>query len=225
MIQANSPPAPLEKPKHVFGGGADDGDVFDVGVLFENGVRGFGFFEGGGDAACAAGPGGNGTGNAVVAACVLAGELARAGDSYHTAFARYEQLLRPYVAKGQKQAKGGAAFLAPPTEKNWENIVSAQNRPRPQPVPRDQVAIVDGQVIGAGGGAGRGGGGTSPAPDITVVWRKMRGPGSVEVSPARVPLVTHGDPNAVVEFQEENRVREPSRMHLRNPEEPCGGNA
>jgi 2-polyprenyl-6-methoxyphenol hydroxylase-like FAD-dependent oxidoreductase len=70
-----------------------------------------------GDAACAAGPGGNGTGNAVVAAYVLAGELARAGDSYQTAFARYEQLLRPYVAKGQKQAKGGAAFLAPPTEK------------------------------------------------------------------------------------------------------------
>jgi 2-polyprenyl-6-methoxyphenol hydroxylase-like FAD-dependent oxidoreductase len=70
-----------------------------------------------GDAACAAGPGGNGTGNAVVAAYILAGELARAGDSYQTAFARYEQLLRPYVAKGQKQAKGGAAFLAPPTEK------------------------------------------------------------------------------------------------------------
>jgi 2-polyprenyl-6-methoxyphenol hydroxylase-like FAD-dependent oxidoreductase len=70
-----------------------------------------------GDAACAAGPGGNGTGNAVVAAYVLAGELAR--SDYRTAFARYEQLLRPYVAKGQKQAKGSAAFLAPPT---WKKI-------------------------------------------------------------------------------------------------------
>jgi len=70
-----------------------------------------------GDAACAAGPGGNGTGNAVVAAYVLAGELARAGDDYQTAFGRYEQLMRPYAAKGQKQAKSGAAFLAPPTEK------------------------------------------------------------------------------------------------------------
>lgn len=68
-----------------------------------------------GDAACAAGPGGNGTGNAVVAAYVLAGELARA--PYETAFARYERLMRPYVARGQKQAKGGAAFLAPPTAK------------------------------------------------------------------------------------------------------------
>jgi 2-polyprenyl-6-methoxyphenol hydroxylase-like FAD-dependent oxidoreductase len=70
-----------------------------------------------GDAACAAGPGGNGTGNAVVAAYVLAGELARA--DYPTAFARYEQLLRPYVAKGQKQAQGGSTFLAPPT---WKKI-------------------------------------------------------------------------------------------------------
>ena len=68
-----------------------------------------------GDAACAAGPGGNGTGNAIVAAYVLAGELA-AGD-YRSAFARYEQLLRPYVARGQKQARGGTAFLAPPTQK------------------------------------------------------------------------------------------------------------
>ena len=68
-----------------------------------------------GDAACAAGPGGNGTGNAVVAAYVLANELARA--PYEVAFARYERLTRPYVARGQKQAKGGAAFLAPPTEK------------------------------------------------------------------------------------------------------------
>jgi len=70
-----------------------------------------------GDAACAAGPGGNGTGNAVVAAYVLAGELAAAGGDYRTAFDRYERLLRPYVAKGQKQALGGKDFLAPPTAK------------------------------------------------------------------------------------------------------------
>jgi 2-polyprenyl-6-methoxyphenol hydroxylase-like FAD-dependent oxidoreductase len=70
-----------------------------------------------GDAAAAAGPGGNGTGNAVVAAYVLAGELAAAGGDYRAAFERYERLLRPYVAKGQKQAKGGGAFLAPATQK------------------------------------------------------------------------------------------------------------
>jgi hypothetical protein len=33
------------------------------------------------------------------------------------AFGRYERLLRPYVAKGQKQARGGKDFLAPPTAK------------------------------------------------------------------------------------------------------------
>jgi 2-polyprenyl-6-methoxyphenol hydroxylase-like FAD-dependent oxidoreductase len=70
-----------------------------------------------GDAACAAGPGGNGTGNAIVAAYVLAGELAAARGDHRTAFERYQQLLRPYVAKGQKQARGGKDFLAPPTAK------------------------------------------------------------------------------------------------------------
>jgi 2-polyprenyl-6-methoxyphenol hydroxylase-like FAD-dependent oxidoreductase len=70
-----------------------------------------------GDAAAAAGPGGNGTGNAVVAAYVLAGELAAANGDHRAAFERYEALVRPYVAKGQKQALGGAGFLAPATEK------------------------------------------------------------------------------------------------------------
>jgi 2-polyprenyl-6-methoxyphenol hydroxylase-like FAD-dependent oxidoreductase len=70
-----------------------------------------------GDAGYAAGPGGNGTGTAVIAAYVLAGELAAARGEYRTAFARYEQLLRRYVARGQKQARGGAAFLAPATAK------------------------------------------------------------------------------------------------------------
>ena len=70
-----------------------------------------------GDAGYAAGPGGNGTGTAVIAAYLLAGELAAAHGDYRVAFARYEQLLRPYVARGQKQARGGAAFLAPATAK------------------------------------------------------------------------------------------------------------
>jgi 2-polyprenyl-6-methoxyphenol hydroxylase-like FAD-dependent oxidoreductase len=72
-----------------------------------------------GDAACAAGPGGNGTGNAVVAAYVLAGELAAAHGDHEAAYQRYEQRLRPYVEGGQKQAAGSQAFLAPPT---WGKI-------------------------------------------------------------------------------------------------------
>jgi len=68
-----------------------------------------------GDAGYAAGPGGNGTGTAVIAAYVLAGELAAARGDHQAAFARYERLLRPYVARGQRQARGGRDFLAPAT--------------------------------------------------------------------------------------------------------------
>jgi 2-polyprenyl-6-methoxyphenol hydroxylase-like FAD-dependent oxidoreductase len=72
-----------------------------------------------GDAGYAAGPGGNGTGTAVVAAYVLAGELAAASGDHRSAFARYEQRLRGYVAGGQKQASGSQSFLAPAT---WKKI-------------------------------------------------------------------------------------------------------
>ncbi|WP_238007857.1 FAD-dependent monooxygenase [Dactylosporangium sp. AC04546] len=66
-----------------------------------------------GDAAHAGGPGGNGTGLAVVGAYVLASELARA--AVPAALERYEQVMRPYAATCQQQAAGGAAFLAPAT--------------------------------------------------------------------------------------------------------------
>jgi hypothetical protein len=86
----------------------------------------------------------------------------------------------------------------PPLEKNWESIVASRNRPAPRPVPPDQMAIVNGQVIGAGGG-GRGANNAAGRPDITVTWTKLRGPGVVTVSPPRVPLVTNADRNTVVE--------------------------
>jgi 2-polyprenyl-6-methoxyphenol hydroxylase-like FAD-dependent oxidoreductase len=70
-----------------------------------------------GDAGYAGGPGGNGTGLAVVGAHVLTGELAAAGGDHGRALRRYEELLRPYVATCQKQATGGADFLVPSTEK------------------------------------------------------------------------------------------------------------
>ena len=69
-----------------------------------------------GDAGYAAGPGGNGTGTAVVAAYVLAGELAAASGDYRAAFARYESFSRLRGA-GPKQALGGRDFLAPATAK------------------------------------------------------------------------------------------------------------
>jgi 2-polyprenyl-6-methoxyphenol hydroxylase-like FAD-dependent oxidoreductase len=65
-----------------------------------------------GDAAHAPGPGGMGTGLALIGAYVLAGELATAAD-HHTAFARYERALRPLVEVCQKQAQGAGAYLVP----------------------------------------------------------------------------------------------------------------
>lgn len=59
----------------------------------------------------------------------------------------------------------------------------------------DPVAIVGGQVIGGARGAG---GGQTP-PDITVNWRRHRGPGDVTFAQERIPLVTKGDTTLVLE--------------------------
>ncbi len=88
----------------------------------------------------------------------------------------------------------------PPLEKNWEVIVSAQNRPPPRPVSPEQMAIVNGQVFGRGGGTGgRGANNAAARADLTVTWTKMRGPGAVTVTPPRVLLATNGDRNTIVE--------------------------
>ncbi|MFJ8622428.1 FAD-dependent monooxygenase [Kitasatospora sp. NPDC093550] len=68
-----------------------------------------------GDAACGATIGGMGTGTAVVAAYVLAGELARAGGDHRSAFERYERLLRGYAQGCQKGGDRTGPFLAPRT--------------------------------------------------------------------------------------------------------------
>lgn len=66
-----------------------------------------------GDAAWSAGPGGSGTGLAMMGAYILAAELNHAGGEHQTAFRRYEQTLRKAATAGQKQAKGSGPFLAP----------------------------------------------------------------------------------------------------------------
>ncbi|MBO1417871.1 FAD-dependent monooxygenase [Streptomyces sp. FH025] len=68
-----------------------------------------------GDAACGATIGGMGTGTAVVAAYVLAGELALARGDHRAAFARYERLLRGYARGCQKGGDRTGPFLAPRT--------------------------------------------------------------------------------------------------------------
>lgn len=56
---------------------------------------------------------GLGTSLALVGAYVLAGELAAADGDHHVAFARYEQVTRPYVTRGQRQPQGGIRGFAP----------------------------------------------------------------------------------------------------------------
>ncbi|GAA0447676.1 FAD-dependent monooxygenase [Streptomyces olivaceiscleroticus] len=68
-----------------------------------------------GDAACGATLGGMGTGTALVAAYVLAGELARADGDHRAAFARYERRIRPYAEGCQKGGDRTGPFLAPRT--------------------------------------------------------------------------------------------------------------
>lgn len=66
-----------------------------------------------GDAAfCASPMAGNGTSMALVGAYVLAGELATAPD-HGTAYRRYEEVMRDYVAKCQDFALGGVRSLMP----------------------------------------------------------------------------------------------------------------
>ena len=110
----------------------------------------------------------------------------------------------------------------PPLEKNWESIVSAQNRPAPRPVTRDQVAIVNGQVFGAGSG-GRGANSAVTGPDMTVAWTKVRGPGVVTVTPPRVPLVTNANRDTVVEATATATFSAPGEYVLRaQPIEAAG---
>ncbi|MFC5182722.1 FAD-dependent monooxygenase [Actinomadura harenae] len=67
-----------------------------------------------GDAAyCPSSLSGMGTGLAMVAAYVLAGELAEAGGDHVAAFARYEEAMREYVAGCQKQGQGVARLMVP----------------------------------------------------------------------------------------------------------------
>lgn len=70
-------------------------------------------------------------------------------------------------------------------------------RRAPPIVPIDQLAIVDDRVVGGQAGRGVRGGEAEPA-DITAAWTKLRGPGNVTVVPARVPMVTHGNPETIV---------------------------
>lgn len=59
---------------------------------------------------------GQGSALAMAAACILAGELARAGGDYRAAFSAYEALLQPLVASKQRAAERFARSFVPSSE-------------------------------------------------------------------------------------------------------------
>lgn len=70
-----------------------------------------------GDAAfCVSLLAGQGSALAMTAAYVLAGELKRAGGDYRTAFARYQEVLGPFIAKKQAAAERFAGSFAPASQ-------------------------------------------------------------------------------------------------------------
>lgn len=69
---------------------------------------------------------GEGTGLAMAAAYVLAGELRKCGSDYRTAFSRYQQRLMPFLRRKQQSARKYAAFFAPRTARGiaLRNVVT-----------------------------------------------------------------------------------------------------
>lgn len=103
-------------------------------------------------------------------------------------------ISQSFTAKvGQPLLLKAWASDAPPEQKNWEAEIKARAR-RPVIVDPARIAVVDGRVIGATVNDA-----PETPPDITMVWNKVRGPGTVTLMPARVPLVTGGDGRRVVE--------------------------
>jgi len=81
-----------------------------------------------------------------------------------------------------------------------EDELAARNRALSGNRAPESVAIIGGQIIGgAGRGAAAGAGGKERAPDVTVNWRKHRGPGEVSFAQDRIPVITDRNPAAVVE--------------------------
>jgi hypothetical protein len=80
-----------------------------------------------------------------------------------------------------------------------EEALAARSRATTASRAQDAVAVIGSQIIG---GAARSGGAPAartPAPDITVNWRKHRGPGEVTFAEGRIPVVTNRNPATVVE--------------------------
>jgi hypothetical protein len=87
----------------------------------------------------------------------------------------------------------------PTQEREVEAELAARARAATAARAPDSVAIIGGQIIGGARGGGADEAARTPAPDITVNWRKHRGPGQVTFAQGRIPLVTKRDPRVFLE--------------------------
>ncbi|MFJ3906404.1 FAD-dependent monooxygenase [Streptomyces sp. NPDC090025] len=90
-----------------------------------------------GDAGYCAGPSsGRGTSQALIGAYLLAGELATCHGDHATAFAAYEQHMRPYVTEHQALGREGAQhfFLPAPSQEILDALVANATTTRTTPV-------------------------------------------------------------------------------------------
>jgi hypothetical protein len=80
-----------------------------------------------------------------------------------------------------------------------EEELAARNRALTAARAPDAVAIIGGQIIGGPARLADTSAARTAPPDITVNWRKHRGPGDVTFEKERIPLVTRHDPNLFLE--------------------------
>ncbi len=86
---------------------------------------------------------GQGSAFAMIAAYVLAGELARSGGSPGKAFQRYERLLRPFITGKQRAAEGFARSFAP---KTWWGLMLRNQVTRAFAIPGLAKLVLAGSV-------------------------------------------------------------------------------
>jgi len=80
-----------------------------------------------------------------------------------------------------------------------EEELAARNRALSASRGANSVAVIGGQVIGGAAPRVNPGAARSAPPDITVNWRRHRGPGDVTFQQDGIPLVTKGDANKFLE--------------------------
>lgn len=108
-----------------------------------------------------------------------------------------------------------------------QRITNAGLRPPDPPPGADSIAIIGGKVI-SGTGAGTAAAARADAPpDITVNWRKHRGPGEVTFADQRIPLFNKADATLVLEAKTTATFSAPGEYVVRaqvNDESNDGGN-